>query len=154
MAGYIALTTLEWMNSIKHTKTSNAIFWCKKKNFKSIFCGEPIYLLQRGSFDSNADRFLIGKGTYDGFDILCLKMAWDKYGQLLGFSSFENLKKAMIVTYKSADINLGCILLRDLNFFDAPVSLSKCNVEFSKYIVSGKKISEEDCRKIDAITNR
>jgi hypothetical protein len=45
MGGYITLTTHDWIQSIKNLNNGKAVFWCKKKNFKAVCAGEPIYFV-------------------------------------------------------------------------------------------------------------
>lgn len=44
--------------------------------------------------------------------------------------------------------NIGCIILKDYKSFDEPVYLSDLKIDFAPSIVSGKSITEEECKNI------
>lgn len=148
MTGFIAITTSEWILNIKGSKKTRAVFWCKKNNFKALVKGEPFFFLQRGKFESNADRYIVGYGEYQEFHRLKYFDAWTKYGKGLGFNTRKEFEACMNSTYHGSIEDIGCILLSNIHFFDTMRSLLECDVEFSPYIVSGKKINAEECLRI------
>lgn len=154
MAGYIALTTSEWVDCIKAFHHKSAVFWRKRSVFKALQPGEPFYFLRRGKFSSNDERFLAGKGLFVDFEELEVCDAWKKYNTKLGFPSKELFDAQVKNLYNNDVHKIGCIYLSDVFFFDNECSLADCNVDFSPYIVSGKAISDEVCSKIDELGNR
>ena len=151
MAGYIAITTSDWINSIKANTASSAVFWCKKKNFIALSSGEKFYFLEKGRFSSNADRFIVGYGEFTRFETIDSSLAWEKYSKALGFEEEQDFRNQIKSIYRSEQsFDLGCIVLNHVHFFKKKLSLAECDIEFSPYIVSGKKLDEEECLRIDS----
>ena len=152
MHGFIALTNQEWINNQINNNGSDAVFWRKQCNFKALSSGEPFYFLKRGHFESNNDRFIVGKGVFSAIEVLFPTNAWEKYHAKLGYATKEDFLAAVRSVYKEENPALGCIILRNVCFFDRPVSLSAARIDFSQYIVSGKTISAENCSNIDCLS--
>lgn len=152
MRAYIALTTPEWISAIKALEEGNAIFWRKKQSFKAIDIGEKIYFLQRGSFSSNKERFVVGSGIFSGQEMIRAEEAWEKYGLLLGLKEKELFLDSVKKMYKESNPLLSCLQLRNTKFYAVPVSLASANVDFSPYTVSGKIISEAECSAIEELS--
>ncbi|MDR1769968.1 MAG: hypothetical protein LBS02_04940 [Hungatella sp.] len=77
--------------------------------------------------------------------------AWKKYQAQLGFQSKQEFLDAVFKFYKEQNPELGCIQIMNVDFYETPVSLLDSKVDFSPYIVSGKKISIEECQRIDRL---
>lgn len=150
MAGYIAITTSDWIKSIKANEILYAVFWCKKKNFVALLPGEKLYFLEKGPFSSSAERFIVGAGEFCRFEKVDLAQVWDKYSFALGFDTEQDFRNQIKSIYHSDDsFDLGCIVLNHVRFYKRKLSLTECEIEFSPYIVSGKKIDSEDCNRIE-----
>ena len=74
---------------------------------------------------------------------------WKKYSTKLGFSTRLDFETNIENIYHDKSIEIGCILINQLHFYKRRLSLDECNIDFSRYIVSGKKIGPEDCKKIE-----
>ena len=57
----------------------------------------------------------------------------------------------LVKIYGKEHADLGSIVLNNLVFYEKPVSIQECGIDFSPYIVSGKTITNEECEKIKAI---
>ena len=152
MGGFVALTTQEWISSISELTTEKAVFWRKRKTFKAICKGEPFYFLKRGHFETNNDRYIVGKGTFCELEVLPATEAWKKYGNALGYANEKSFLDVVTKMYKETNPELGCLVMEKIKMFSNPVSLAKAEIDFSPYIVSGKKISSEDCETIDRLS--
>lgn len=150
MAGFIAITTPEWIKNIRSMQVDTAVFWNKKTSFKAITQGEPFYFLRRGSFTSNSERFISGRGIFKGFQKLEPYEAWTRYGKLLGFLSKKEFEEKISNFYKGKTGQLGCIVLDKVEFFAKELSLEECSIVFSPYIVSGKKLTDVECIQIES----
>ena len=51
-------------------------------------------------------------------------------------------------------VDLGCIVLTEVEFFERPVTLEKCGIAFSPYVVSGKTIDENECIRLNSALER
>ena len=149
MAGYVAITTENWISCIRENACKSAVFWCKKSNFKAISLGEKFYFLKKGKFSSNADRYISGYGRFVKFEKRSSESLWEAYGTAVGFPSEEEFLLQVQSIYKEDKCDLGCIILDNLTFFRRERSLQECKVDFSPYIVSGKKITDDESARID-----
>lgn len=149
MSGFIALTTPDWITSIKSTNGQTAVFWRKKRYFKALVCGERMYFLQRGSFSSNDNRYIVGSGMFLEQKQYSAEDAWDSFGELMGFPDKKLFTDSVRKMYKEKNPQLSCLILGDVKFYRKPVSLSDAHIDFSPYIVSGKTISEAECASIE-----
>lgn len=154
MAGYITLTNPSWIEFLQKKQFSEAVFWRKKRNFKVLSKGEPIYFLMRGSFSTNSERLICGYGTFDNFEVLNPDEAWNKYNQKLGSETKADFQTMCKTIYKNEDIEVGCICMTNITFLSCPVSIGECRIDFSPFTVSGKGITDEDCEKINLAIRR
>lgn len=151
MAGYIAITMSGWLENVKSSSSSSAVFWCKKKSFKPLTPGDRFYFLERGSFKSNADRFIVGSGEFFEFTKGRSTEMWKKYTNRLGFKTVEEFEEHLEGLYHEKEMEIGCIVLDKIVFFKHKVSLDECSVDFSLYIVSGKSINSDECARIERV---
>ena len=149
MAGYIAITTSEWIENIKSLNTETAVFWSKKASFKALNKDEPFYFLRRGSFASNADRYIVGRGFFSKFERLDPQIAWTLYEKTLGFNTKGDFERMISSLYRGEIREIGCTVLEGIQFFLTERSLEDCSIDFSPYIVSGKRLSSSDCARIE-----
>lgn len=149
MGGFIALTTQEWISSIRDSGIREAVFWRKRKTFKAIGPGENFYFLQRGSVLQNDNRYIVGKGVFVKNELLRADLAWNLYGEKLGFENSGQFFKEIYNIYKEKNPELACLTLNQILFYKKPVAIVDVGVKFSPYTVSGKKISETECKCID-----
>lgn len=152
MKGFVLLTTKEWLESIQKSDEARAVFWRKRKTFKAINIGEPIYFLQRGSLKLNKSRYVIGKGNFAGHEIMTANDVWQKYGALVGADTEEIFYENVNKMYGEHNPQLGCLIIEDLRFFDNPVSINNTKIDFSPCTVSGKIITDAECIEIDILS--
>lgn len=148
MKGFVALTTDKWCVFLKEVRATKAVFWRKRLLFRALDNGDKFYFLNRNLVQGK--RYIVGCARFEKFEIVSADVAWSVYGDALGSKDEEDVKKDIRELYKSDDIDLGCIHLSQLEFYSKPVTLEECNVYFSPYTVSGKKISASDCKNIDS----
>ena len=154
MNGYIGVTTRSWFDFLKTNRKTDVVnFWRKNnRDFKVLKKGEYFFFLVKNPKNPST-RYIEGYGVFDRYDVLNIKDAWDMYQYGNGCSSRDELEENFRILYKDSflDIKIGCIILKDIVFFDNLIDLELVGVEFQKNIVSGKAISEEEIAKI--ITN-
>ena len=147
MKGYIAISDDAWCKYLKEIRLEKAVFWRKKTSFKALQEGEYFYFLKRKPIDGV--RWIVGKGKYVRWNILSPHKAWNEYNCALGYQNETEFLNSIKAIYKSDDIELVCIVLNNIEFFERPVNLAECGIDFSPYIVSGKTITNDECIKIN-----
>lgn len=152
MNGYIALSNDDWCNNLNEFGLSRIVFWRKKTAFKALKMGEYIYFLNRKAVSGN--RFIVGRGSFAGTDVLSANAAWDTYGKSVGFETKEKFLNSVEGIYKTNECQLGLIIIERPVFCSRKFTLDDCNVSFSPYIVSGKTIDEKDCQKLNEMVER
>lgn len=152
MKGYIGVTDREWFNNLKSQYILNEVnFWRKNtNNFKSIVEGEKFFFLVKNDKTNKRERKILGSATFVRYEVITVSKAWGKYKWGNGVNTidefYSKMKKLYEVDLKESTI--GCIILKDLEFFTNEVLLSDLDIDFQKSIVSGKGISEEEVNKI------
>lgn len=152
MKGYIAISNDAWCNYLKSLQSTKAVFWRKKAAFKALREGEYFYFLNRKPVEKV--RFIVGRGKYAGWSLLSPSKAWAEHNRTLGYQDEDAFIQSIRSIYKTDDIELGCILLNEVEFFEVPVNLKKCDVDFSPYIVSGRTITDDECARLNEMIER
>lgn len=152
MKGYIGIANDDWCSHLQSSKSSCAVFWRKKNVFKALQKGEYFFFLNRKAIDGK--RYVVGRGKYDEWTLLSARDAWDKYGGALGYKEEHEFLESIKSIYKNDEVELGCIVLKEVVYFEEPVCLSDCRIDFSPYIVSGKTIDEEECARLNCALER
>lgn len=147
MKGYIAISSDAWCNYLKSIQSDKAVFWRKKAAFKALQEGEYFYFLNRKAVDGM--RFVVGRGKYAGRSVLSPHKAWEEYKQTLGCQEEIEFIQSIRSIYKTDDVELGCIVLNEVEFFEIPVNLGECDIDFSPYIVSGRTITNDECIRLN-----
>lgn len=137
MRAYVGVTDGDWYRYL-------ASRGCEEVNFWRPGGGRAFLALQRGElffFKTHApDNRVVGGGFYSGFAALTLDEAWRFYGDANGVASLEDMR-TRIAKYRREPIGpadnprIGCIFLREVVFFDQPVSAPP---GFAGNIVQGK----------------
>lgn len=151
MRGYIGITSRQWYESLICRKLEGEYnFWRKSvSQFKIISKGDLFFFLVKNQRSIKEERKVYGYGFFERYEVNTLEEAWDKYKKNNGMDSLDELNKVMLEIYGAVSKpSIGCIILRNVNFFDNPVHLSHLGIDFDKSIVSGKSISEVDTLKI------
>ncbi|MCC8150843.1 MAG: hypothetical protein LIO96_05180 [Lachnospiraceae bacterium] len=115
---------------LRHLKKGSIFFFLKKKSI-------------------GGRRYIVGRGKFDEWRVLSAMSAWEEYGSLLGYQDENDFFESLQAIYRTKDVDLGCIVLREVEFFEVPVTLEKCGIAFSPYIVSGKTIDENECNRLN-----
>ena len=152
MKGYIGIANEGWCSHLQSHKSTCAVFWRKKAVIKALQKGEYFYFINRKAIDGK--RYVVGRGTYDEWNILSARDAWDIYGGALGYKEEHDFLESIKTIYKTDEVELGCIVLKEVVYFEEPVCLSDCDIDFSPYIVSGKIIDEEECTRLNCALER
>lgn len=124
----------------------------KEKCIQGTAKGEYFFFLNRKAIDGK--RYVVGRGKYDEWNILSARDAWNKYGGALGYKEKQEFLESIKSIYKNDEVELGCIVLKEVVYFEKPVCLSDCSIDFSPYIVSGKTIDEEECARLNCALER
>lgn len=152
MKGYIGIANADWCNNLQKFGMSVAVFWSKKPSFKALEKGEYFYFLNRQAI--NGFRFIIGRGKFVEWYKTSPREAWKEYKRTLGYPDEETFLENVRSIYKTDDIELGFIVLKDVEYFNNGVTLSECKIDFSTYIVSGKTINENECTRLNYMLER
>lgn len=148
MKGYIGVTAREWFSYLSNEPELNEVnFWRKNTNdFKVLNPGDPFFFIVKNEKGNKGERAVLGKGTYERFEVLTVNDAWNKYGNGNGDESKESFVTRMKTMFETDANNgqIGCIILSDFTPFDNPVYLSEIGIDFKNSVVSGKGITEAD----------
>ena len=153
MKGYIGVTSREWFEYLSNNRGINEVnFWRKNtNNFNVLTMGEPFYFLVKNESGIKGERAVLGKATFERFEVLTVNEAWDKYEQENGNKDKESFVTRMNSMFETDSDNgeIGCIILSDFQPFVNSVYLSETDIEFKNSVVSGKGITETELNIID-----
>lgn len=152
LKGYIGIANADWCNNLQILNLSKAVFWRKKTSFKALKEGEYFYFLNRKAVDGV--RFIVGRGKFSEYNRISPHEAWELYNQALGYLNKETFLESVRNIYKTEDVELSYIVLKDVVFFNNSVTLEECKIAFSPYIVSGKTINEDECERLNYMLER
>lgn len=152
MRGYLSITDNSWCDFLKGSSFDTIVFWRKRLVFSALSAGEPFYFLKRTAIDG--ERGIAGKALFVEANSLDADSLWKRFGQQLGVKTEKEFKDKVAAIYKTNDMKLGYIVLQNPCFVDTPIPLSRSNVQFSPYTVSGKVIDEDDCTSIDKLLEK
>lgn len=148
MKGYIGVTAREWFTYLSNSNGMNEVnFWRKNtNNFNVLTTGEPFYFLVKNEIGVRGERAVLGKATFERFEVLTVSEAWNKYGNGNGDESKDSFIARMNEMFETDTNNgqIGCIILSDFKPFDNAVYLSEVGIEFKNSVVSGKGITETE----------
>jgi hypothetical protein len=153
MKGYIGVTSREWFTYLSNENYVGEVnFWRKNtNNFNVLTKGEPFFFLVKNENGVKGERSVLGKATYERFEVLSVSEAWEKYGQGNGDEDKESFVTRMKSMFDTDTVNgeIGCIVLSDFQPFVNPVYLSEAEIEFQNSVVSGKGIMEAEIKTIN-----
>ncbi|MDM5358814.1 hypothetical protein [Peribacillus sp. ACCC06369] len=142
MKGYIGVTSREWFKYLSNKNNVGEVnFWRKNTNhFNVLTTEEPYFFIVKNENGVKGERAVLGKATYERFEVLTVNEAWDRYGQGNGDVEKESFVTRMNSMFETDMDNgeIGCIILSDFQVFDNPVYLSEIGIEFKNSVVSGK----------------
>lgn len=152
LKGYIGVTSREWITYLSNNAGLKEVnFWRKDtKNFKSLTKGEPFFFLVKNEKGVKGERPVLGKATYERYEVLKVTEAWDSYRNANGDENRESFVKRMNAMFGTdTDMGqIGCIILTDFQVFDNPVYLSNIDIEFANSVISGRGITETEVNAI------
>lgn len=147
MKAYVGVTDSNWYSFLSersHIREAN--FWRPygSRTFKVLAPGETF--LFKTKHPQNA---LVGGAIYEGFVSLAISQAWEFFGEGNGVASKEELVLRLCditgeTVQEVGDREIGCVLLRDLWFFQAnevlpaPASFSANTVQGKSYVIPGE----------------
>jgi len=146
--GYIGVTSRDWFEYLSNYEGLNEVnFWRKNTNqFNVLTKGEPFYFLVKNESGVKGERTVLGKATFERFEVLKVNKAWERYGQSNGDGVKDSFVTRMNSMFETDSDNgeLGCIILLDFQPFVNPIYLSEVDIEFKNSVVSGKAITEDE----------
>lgn len=135
---YVGVTDGDWYHFLADRPyLSEANFWRpnEEKNFRALKPGEPFFFKTH-----HPHNRVVGGGYFQTFERLPLSSAWDIFQEANGAADEDEMRRK-IGRYRKQPISqwedpvIGCILLRDIRFFDPPADPPP---NFAPNIVQGK----------------
>ena len=152
LKGYIGVTSREWFTYLSLNPGIKEVnFWRKNTdNFNALTQGETFFFLVKNKKGVQGERTVLGKATYERFEVLTVIEAWEKYRNANGDEDKNSFIARMNDMFETDPHNgtIGCIILSDFQAFDTPVYLSDIGVDFKNSVVSGKGITESEVNAI------
>lgn len=140
MRAFVGVTDWSWYQFLAARPSLTEVnFWRPSgRGFGAIGTGEP-FLFKTHSPHNR----LVGAGFLSGAARLRLSEAWEYFGESNGVASLEEMRQ-VIGRYRKQEVGagedpeIGCILLRDVNFVGREMALAPPH-DFASNIVMGKK---------------
>jgi putative restriction endonuclease len=145
--GYVGVTDFEWYEFLSDRRELTEVnFWRPRdqKRFKAIHPGELFFFKLRAR---NGSR-VVGGGIFADWELLPLSAAWDVYEEGNGAATLPELRRLIgghAELGPRDDPEIGCILLRDVRFFD-PTDTAGPPPEWGSGIMQGKAYDIDDPR--------
>lgn len=138
MKVYVGITDIDWSTYLaSHPHIHEANFWRPygARPFRVLQPGEPFIFKAKSPVNK-----IVGGAIFEGFVSLNISTAWEFFEDGNGVESQEELiRRIASITGETrdeiGDREIGCILLRDIQFFQDPLPVPK---SFSANIVQGK----------------
>ena len=147
MRGYVGVTDQDWYEFLhSHPEQTEVNFWRPKdKNrFGAISPGEYFFFKLKAA----ADNLVVGGGVYVGWELVPLSAAWEFYGPGNGAPTLDALRAligGLAELGPGEDPEIGCILLKDVIFFDDE-GVAGPPPEFARNVVQGRGYELDDPR--------
>ncbi|MGH3963172.1 MAG: HNH endonuclease [Pseudonocardiaceae bacterium] len=141
MRAYVGVTDWHWYRFLQGRGATEVNFWqpSGRRRFGAIPEGAP-FLFKSHYADGNR---IVGGGFLSGWASLPMTRAWEFFGEDNGCATVEEMR-TRIYRYRrktlddgSADPEIGCIMLRDVRFFD-PDEAPNAPPGWSSNIVQGR----------------
>jgi hypothetical protein len=141
---YVAITDPKWVNFCFPNSLNTVSIWSRKKAFKVIPKGFPIFFLEKGT------RYIKGYGYFKAFEVSTVSKSWNEYKLQNGASNYNEYLKMLNLP---CDVNsnkkeVGNIIVEKVEWSNKKVSVDSLGVDFHKAIVSGKRIYTDEINKI------
>lgn len=143
MYGYIAVTDRNWFEFNKNKNHKKVLFWTRKikQNPVKDLEGLPFFFLVKG----NTPRLIEGYGIVKKAGRETIQSLWNSFGKFCGEETLDALESSLGLDKNE---KIAYYLLEDVKYMEGGIALEDVNIKFSPKIVSGKKINEEDMRKL------
>ncbi len=143
MKMYIGVTDPDWFQILKSEQCEEVNFWTPSaRNFRAL---EPndLFLFKL----HHPDNYIVGGGYFVKQSILPTYLAWEAFGIENGTHSLKELNDRILKYRKPTsrdenDLQIGCIILTDVFFFDREDWIPAPE-DWSKNIVQGKTYSTD-----------
>lgn len=142
MKAYLGVTDSDWIRRLRALgpELAQVNFWMPGGNraFRGLEPGE-LFLFKTRAREGNQ---IVGGGVFDAFVFARIAEAWELFGEGNGVTGLDDLiarvrKYRPIPGALPLDAQIGCILLRDVRFFDER-SLIRAPDDFHANVVQGK----------------
>ena len=140
-AGYIGITDLNWYKFNKSKNHAEVVFWRRASKPVNLPKGMPFFFFVKGT----NPRYIRGYGFVKLIGSENVKDLWDEYGNEMGADSLSSVE---FVLKKERDDLIGYYVLENVKFLDSGIDLNDLDIEFASSIVSGKRIDDEDTKKL------
>ena len=148
---YVGVTDTNWFLYLKEQYKNNNLpmyinFWTPgSTSFKVLEAGELFLFKLHKKKNSGVNGEVVGGGYFSHFERLTMSDAWKKYGIGNGAATFDemcaSLKRVKEKNNVKNDETIGCIILKDVFFFDKLIEEPS---DWKKSIVRGKSYTLED----------
>lgn len=118
--GYVGVTDLEWYEFLSaRPELTEVNFWRPRdrKRFGAIQSGDLFFFKLKAAVGNR----VVGGGIFADWELLPLSAAWEVYGPGNGAATLDELRRligAHATLGPRDDPEIGCVLLRDVRFFD------------------------------------
>lgn len=131
-------TNPNWFYFLKLNNATGIInFWRKDtKSITNIHTNDRIYFLRKKTKDYPKIS-IIGMAIFDRYEILTPEKAWISFQTNNGCRTLTEL----LSNFSSKTEKIGCLLLKDIVYFENEIYLSDANISFSPKIQSRKSLS-------------
>ncbi len=159
----VALTDYNWYKTLRSRSVTNEVnFWTPTPwNIRRLSKGDIVYFLLKKKYG----RKICGYGRFVAYKNMDIKNAWQQYGPYNGASSFSEMKNRVAnytnknskSGYRGKDHIIGCVILKDIKFFDDEDQLKDMDYGWRiprqvvkyKYVVSAKTIQQNTHTQLD-----
>lgn len=150
--GYIIITDFEWYSFLKENYSGGWVnFWRKDiRKINNLNKGDRIYFFNKKN-KKMKNRRIIGMAEFNFYDVKSVNDAWKLYHENNGYASMEYMIQSLNSDNSekiSKDSKIGCMILKEIIFFNKFIDLKDVNIKFEKNIQRGKTIKIKDEEKI------
>mgnify|MGYP003448248790 FL=1 len=148
---YVGVTDTNWFLYLKEQYKKHDLpmyinFWTPgSTSFKVLEAGELFLFKLHKKKNSGVNGEVVGGGYFSHFERLTMSDAWKKYGIGNGAATFDemcaSLKRVKEKNNVKNEETIGCIILKDVFFFDKLIEEPS---DWKKSIVRGKSYTLED----------
>ena len=143
MFGYIGITDRNWIEFNKSKNHDNVIFWTRKTKQNPVknLEGSLFFFLVKG----NIPRLIEGYGIVKEVGRETVQTLWNLYGKICGEETLDTLENSLGLDKNE---KIAYYLLKDVKYIEDGIDLENLNIKFSPQTQSGRKVNEEETRKL------